>query len=258
MIRILTGVLLASGAWLLIFNAPQALLAAGMTVAAFFALRELFDMVDSSGVQPLSALGYAGVALWILVPSLDGGFVFVLLTIVLLSAAVLGGRAITQVLPSTGITLLCVIYVGGPALFALTLHAMSPHWLAFPILVTALGDSAALVIGKLLGRHKLAPRLSPKKTWEGTVASAVVSIVSGAIYAQIFLVGDATIVEAVVLALVLNALAQVGDLVESTIKRAAGRKDSGAILPGHGGVLDRVDGLLFAVPALYAYLEHLR
>ena len=131
------------------------------------------------------------------------------------------------------------------------------------------GDIAALYVGRAWGRHKLAPSLSPNKTWEGTLGSVAGSLlVTGGLLglAAGLAQWDSTKLSYpedvwywLVLAVVVNVAAQVGDLAESALKRAAGVKDSGSLLPGHGGVLDRIDALLLAAPVLwYAQLIHQR
>jgi phosphatidate cytidylyltransferase len=127
------------------------------------------------------------------------------------------------------------------------------------------GDIFALYIGKSFGRRQLAPRLSPNKTWEGAVASVVGSILCGmALYfagQHLASTRDFTALhigfpawQMVFLAIALNIAAQFGDLLESALKRGAGVKDSGTLLPGHGGILDRIDALLLAAPVLWYFL----
>ncbi|HEY3840842.1 MAG TPA: phosphatidate cytidylyltransferase, partial [Bryobacteraceae bacterium] len=111
----------------------------------------------------------------------------------------------------------------------------------------------AYYVGRRWGRRKLAPRVSPGKTWEGAMASAVVSAIAG-VLALPRLIPGVGFGEALVLALAANIAGQVGDLAESAIKRGAGVKDSGTLLPGHGGLLDRVDSSMFALPVLYGIL----
>jgi phosphatidate cytidylyltransferase len=128
-------------------------------------------------------------------------------------------------------------------------------WIFFLLAVIFANDTGALYTGKAFGRHKLYPEVSPNKTWEGAVGG----LITGLIVAVIFLKIDVLKIHAIdpailFLVLGLSAATQTGDLVESMIKRSCGVKDSGGILPGHGGVLDRIDGLLFAIPVLYAYL----
>jgi phosphatidate cytidylyltransferase len=124
------------------------------------------------------------------------------------------------------------------------------HWLMFALMVNWIGDTGAYYAGRKLGRHKLAPAISPGKTWEGAAASAITGIVFGLIYLPLAITGT-SFLKAGVLAVASNIAGQVGDLAESAIKRGAGVKDSGTLLPGHGGMLDRVDSTLFALPVVY-------
>ncbi len=116
------------------------------------------------------------------------------------------------------------------------------------------GDIGAYYVGRPFGKHKLAPRVSPKKSWEGSTASVVTSVLVGTLYLQRFIPG-VPLWHAIALTIAANIAGQFGDLAESAMKRGAGVKDSGAILPGHGGFLDRVDSTLFALPVVYAYLK---
>jgi phosphatidate cytidylyltransferase len=140
----------------------------------------------------------------------------------------------------------------------------------FLLCVVWAGDIAALYIGRPFGRRKLAPTLSPNKTWEGSIASVAGSLLAagGLLGISEYLAGWNSVALSyadevwwywLVLAVIVNIAAQVGDLAESALKRSAGVKDSGTLLPGHGGILDRIDALLLAAPALwYAQLIHQR
>jgi phosphatidate cytidylyltransferase len=156
------------------------------------------------------------------------------------------------------------------ALPALREQTNGPSLVTFLLCAVWAGDIVALYVGRALGRHKLAPRLSPNKTWEGAIGS-----VAGSLLVTGGLLGLAHVFSAqwdsarlsypediwywLSLAVLVNVAAQIGDLAESALKRSAGVKDSGTLLPGHGGVLDRIDALLFAAPVLwYAQLIHLR
>lgn len=258
MTRILIGLLLAAGTWAMVFLAPQPVLVGGVAVLTVLALREFFGIAPAGGARPISTLGYAGALVWLLVPTVDRGFLASLLAIVFLGTGVLARLPLATILPSAGVALAGVVYIAAPMLWGLQLHAMSPHWLVYAVLVTAVGDTAALAVGKLIGRRKLAPAVSPAKTWEGTIASAVAGTAAGGIYATAMLGGELGTIEAFALALVVSTVGQIGDLAESAIKRAAGKKNSGNLLPGHGGILDRIDGLLFALPAVYGYLRFFR
>ncbi len=114
-------------------------------------------------------------------------------------------------------------------------------------------DSAAYFIGTAIGKHKLFPRVSPNKSWEGAIAGFVFSVLA-MIAAQYFVLSFISVKEAVIIGIIVGSIGQLGDLVESLIKRDAGVKDSSSIIPGHGGILDRFDSLLFTAPAVYLYL----
>ena len=258
MVRVLIGLALAAGAWLLTFRAPPAVLLAIATVVTVLALREYFVIAPAGGARPFEKLGYAGGLLWLLLPNLDRGYFLSLFLILLLANGILGGLPLRAVLPAAGLTVAGVLYVAGPMLWGLLLHDFSPHWLAFVLLVTAIGDASAWAVGKKFGRHKLAPLISPLKTWEGTLSSVVIGTGSGVTYAAVFLSGQTGHFEAAVLALAANVFGQLGDLVESALKRADKRKNSGRLIPGHGGILDRIDSLLFAIPVLYGYLQYIK
>jgi phosphatidate cytidylyltransferase len=146
------------------------------------------------------------------------------------------------------------IYIGGAWLCAFNLRAVSPHWLLFAFLLCWAGDTAAFYIGKNFGRHKLAPVISPGKTWEGAVASAVGGVLVGALYAY-YLIPSAPLAVVLTIGALGNIAGQFGDLVESAYKRWGGVKDSGSSLPGHGGWLDRIDSSLLSVPVVYALVR---
>jgi phosphatidate cytidylyltransferase len=179
---------------------------------------------------------------------------------------------VDQVLPETSVSIFCLLYAGLTltAMPALRAESNGPSLVIFLLCVVWAGDIAALYVGRACGRRKLAPILSPNKTWEGSLGS-----LAGSLLATGALLGLAALLEIwnstklsyadevwwywMVLAVVVNVAAQVGDLAESALKRSAGVKDSGTLLPGHGGVLDRIDALLLAAPVLwYAQLIHQR
>lgn len=131
--------------------------------------------------------------------------------------------------------------------------ASGSAWVFFLLFVIFLGDTSAFYVGKNYGRHSLYRKVSPGKTVEGAIAGFAASLL-GALFFWAFFLRPFSFVHCVVLALGMSALGQAGDLCESMIKRSAGVKDSGSILPGHGGMLDRIDGLFFASPFLYYYV----
>jgi phosphatidate cytidylyltransferase len=153
-------------------------------------------------------------------------------------------------------------------------QAAGAFYVLYLLLVVWSGDIFAYFVGKSIGRHLMSPRISPKKTWEGAVASVAASVAVGwALFHYALPLSSAMLrtglierrdgmfgleqpamAPIILLTIVLNVAAQLGDLVESLIKRGAGVKDSGAILPGHGGMLDRIDAMLFAAPVLWYYV----
>jgi phosphatidate cytidylyltransferase len=142
-----------------------------------------------------------------------------------------------------------VIYIFTPLACAVALRRISPHWLMLAMLLCWVGDTAALYIGKNFGRHKLS-KVSPNKTWEGAIASVIGALLAAAIYAH-YLIPQSPLPVVLAIAAIGNIAGQFGDLAESAIKRKFGVKDSGASLPGHGGWLDRIDAILFAIPVVY-------
>jgi len=149
-----------------------------------------------------------------------------------------------------------ILYVFGSWRFARDLHNRNAHWLLYALLVNWAGDIGAYYVGRAFGTHKLAERISPNKTWEGAIGSLAASSLLAGAYLVRFVPGVA-IGQAIGLTLAVNAAGQLGDLSESAMKRGAGVKDSGALLPGHGGILDRVDSTLFSLPVVYAYWRFL-
>ena len=137
--------------------------------------------------------------------------------------------------------------------FFIVLFALphGPRWVLFTLLVTMLGDTMAFYTGRSLGRTPLYPAVSPKKTWEGLLGGVAASGLTASIYAAALL--PTVWYEAGLLGLFLGFWAAIGDLFESMLKRAAGVKDSGALLMGHGGLWDRLDALIFNVPVIYLF-----
>ncbi|RMC50895.1 phosphatidate cytidylyltransferase [Lactobacillus sp. ESL0225] len=132
----------------------------------------------------------------------------------------------------------------------------SPHGLAllcYVFVVVWLTDTGAYMIGRKIGRHKLWPVISPNKTWEGSIGGTICAVICATIYAYFVPLGY-SLIELVIFALILSIVGQMGDLVESAYKRFYNVKDSGKILPGHGGILDRFDSMLFVLPVFAALL----
>jgi phosphatidate cytidylyltransferase len=186
----------------------------------------------------------------ILVSPLDIFFLFVLGVAVITLAT---SRPLVETLPAAGISCSGLLLIAFPLTYAVRLHAVQGvgHLLLlFALVITWAGDTAAYFVGRAVGRHLFAPRLSPKKTWEGALASFAASLLVGVIFARWVFVPPPHLLG---MAAVGNVAGQVGDLLESAYKRSAGIKDSGSILPGHGGVLDRIDALILAIPVVWYY-----
>jgi len=164
----------------------------------------------------------------------------------------LRSRDLSGVLPTTAMQTLGLLYVYGSWKTAFLLHAINPYWLMFGLVVNWIGDSGAYYFGRKYGKHKLAPIVSPGKSWEGAAASLVTSALFGILFLSRFI--HVAIVLAAIVTVTANIAGQIGDLAESAIKRGAGVKDSGNLLPGHGGMLDRVDSSLFSIPVIYSIL----
>jgi phosphatidate cytidylyltransferase len=161
------------------------------------------------------------------------------------------GRPLVE---STANTLFGAIYIGWLLGYAIWLQgrADGPQLVLFLVGVTWAGESAAYLVGSSVGRHRLAPVLSPGKTVEGAIAQVIVSI-AAALALGFWLLPACGLLGAAGAGVVLGVIGQVGDLAESAIKRSIGTKDTGDLIPGHGGMLDRIDSLLFNAPALYLY-----
>ena len=162
-------------------------------------------------------------------------------------------RPLVETLPAAGISSSGLILVAFPLSYAIRLHGagtQGPALLLFAMVIIWVGDTAAYFVGRSIGKYKLAPHLSPSKTWEGTVASFLGSLVVALVFARFVTV---PLPHLLGMAAVGNVAGQVGDLLESAYKRSAGIKDSGSLLPGHGGVLDRIDALILAIPVVWYY-----
>ena len=179
------------------------------------------------------------------------------LTICSLVAAMVRGAPFDRMIASSAVTVFGVLYVfllGGHLIATKTgfSNQLSKHLLSFFFLVLMGSDAAAYYGGRAFGRHKLAPTISPGKTWEGAIAGMLASLLLAAAAHYWFFL-ELPLKLALPVAAVMNVVGVLGDLTESALKRSAGKKDTAQILPGHGGMLDRVDSLLFNAPLIYYF-----
>jgi phosphatidate cytidylyltransferase len=185
--------------------------------------------------------------------------ILIVLTISTLVAAMLRGAPFDKMIVASGATILGVLYVVllGGHLVALRTgfqQTLSAHLLSFFFLVLMGADTGAYYVGRAIGKHKLSPKVSPGKTWEGVVGGLVAAMAL-ATAAHFWFFRELPLKWALPLAAVMTFLGIFGDLTESALKRGAGAKDAAKILPGHGGALDRLDSLLFNAPLIY-YFAH--
>jgi phosphatidate cytidylyltransferase len=162
-------------------------------------------------------------------------------------------RPMVEALPAAGISSSGLLLVALPLTYTIRLHASGaegPKLLMFVLVITWVGDTVAYFVGRAIGKHPLAPVLSPKKSWEGTIASILGALLVGVVFTRWLSV---PLPHLMGMAAVGNLAGQAGDLLESAYKRSAGVKDSGSLLPGHGGVLDRIDALILAIPVVWYY-----
>ena len=233
--------------WTLLVFCGTACAAAGWEAVAVLApapgVVDSFERVFATSLGVVVAVGSALAARHLPI-ALAGVFPVVFLLSMLL--LVFRPRAITTFSHRAAALVLAPLYVGvGLAVYP-TLRLLFVHgdrWVFTIMALTFLGDTSAYFAGRFLGRHKLHPRLSPKKTWEGSIGgllgSALVLVV-----ARLWYLPELEWIDVLLLAPLAGAVGQVGDLFESALKRSVGVKDSGTILPGHGGLLDRIDALL--------------
>jgi phosphatidate cytidylyltransferase len=265
--RILTAAVLIPVVLVLVFLGPKQHWLFSTAVAAVSALAgwEYLGLTQQKGARPpriavvlaLLAL-FAGNYEW---PDWTTGAFGVLCLILLIFCTFRG--PVEQVMADASASVFCMFYLGFTLLALINLHeqANGPSLVAFLLCTVWAGDSTALYVGRAFGKHKMAPGISPGKTWEGAVGSVAGSLIAAGVLLWLATQLQARDIAALsypdetwywlLLAVVVNIGAQVGDLAESALKRSAGVKDSGSLLPGHGGILDRIDALLLAAPVLW-------
>ena len=231
-----------------------------MAVAGALGLWELFAMLSAGGIAPLPIVGaVCAAALFAsaVFPALLPAPVLPAVTVVVAAAALARAREMPRSVPAAAATLLAAAYVGTLTGTIAALRILAPDsdgaWRVTLLLAIVMAsDTFAYFTGSALGRHKLAPRVSPGKTIEGLVGGLVGGVVAALVVRRLGLPA-LPLTAAVGLGIVVSAFGVTGDLVESLMKRWSGVKDSGRLFPGHGGMLDRLDSLLFGAPVLYYY-----
>lgn len=233
--------------------------AAAIALCALLALYEFLILGRRKGYQlpvPLCLIvALMILAAFVLEPlSVEMG-VFVAL-LVIPASYVFGRGTLDDALPSSAIAVLATLYVGmlGGSLIRLRndFHENGPKLVYFLLLVVWLGDAGAYYTGRLFGRHKLSPRISPKKTVEGGIGGVTTSVAAAVVIHFTFFQAF-PLLHAIVAGVLLSIAGIIGDLAESMWKRSADVKDSGTLIPGHGGFLDRFDSIFFTAPILYTY-----
>ena len=261
LVRIASALVLIPGVIALLFLAPPRILLIALGVVGTLSLREYFHLTEKMGFRGEPWFGY--VAFWSILAGLHERYLpAAAILAALLLASFIGAMwrrdSMQERVAGMMTNLFGVLYL------ALCLYPVLPvrydfgettglHWILLLLVVIWVGDTAALLIGRRLGRTPFAPDLSPKKTNEGAVGG-LLSGVAAAVLLQRFFLTELPLYHVTLLSLLLGMAGQLGDLGESLLKRAADVKDSSRLLPGHGGMLDRIDSLLFAIPVLYIYL----
>src|ERR1700683_5021799 len=274
-LRILTAVVLIPTVVALVWWGPAPLLAAVAAIVALLALHEFFTLGERVGMRAFrnwtmlcaAGLFYAQYAAGLVeMRTLSGGALLIrdatrgavsseLVLLVFLFGSVSIGlatrRPLQDVLPAIAISSAGLLFVALPFSYLVRVNEIERigrQLVLFTLCLIWAGDMLASFVGRSLGRLPMAPALSPKKTWEGAIASLLASLLVAVLFARWM---QADIASLLVLAALANIAGQMGDLIESAYKRGAVVKDSGALLPGHGGMLDRVDSLILAAPVVW-------
>ena len=287
--RVLTAIVLIPIVLILVLRAPVWLLAAAVAVVSVLTLREYVDLVRHYNVAPYCRVLYVMAVLALAAVASQTGSPYLvattqmlfgivggtMLVLMFFFAVVMRREPLSEGFPAASAAVFGFLYIVVPLamLVQLRQQGSGAFLILYTLIVVWMGDTVAYYTGRAIGKHKLAPRISPGKTWEGTAGSFVGAIVCGTLvfaYSREISLGLMRIAlltpdqaylppqipplwQFAILSALMNVAAQIGDLAESLLKRGAGVKDSGSILPGHGGMLDRIDALLFAAPVVWYY-----
>ena len=251
--RLVTALVLIPTISYFVIWAPFLAFAIVISAIALLCYREYDTFVANHGIESPGWIGYPlGLAILHL-PHAEATYVFCAMIFLALA---LRSDDLRKALPRAAAGVLGMLYTFGTWRTGIELRAADPWWLFFACALNWVGDTAAFYVGRSIGKRKLAPRVSPGKSWEGAIASTVGSMAFG-FFAMPHLLPSVDAWKFLVIAGAANVAGQMGDLCESAMKRGAGMKDSGNLLPGHGGWLDRVDSSLFAMPVVWALKQWL-
>jgi phosphatidate cytidylyltransferase len=281
LLRLLTAAVLIPVVVALVWWAPAIILAGIAAVVAILALVEFLNLGERIGLRGFQLWTYfctvlifyaqfslgrvethsfaGGVSM---VRDATGGTLSVeaALLIFLFGCVILGlltKRPLHEVLPAISIGSAALLFVVLPFSYIVRLDEIEPvgrQLVLFTLVLVWAGDMLAYFVGKSLGRVPMAPALSPKKTWEGALGNVLASMIVAVLFAKWM---QTDVITLLVIAGVANIAGQAGDLIESAYKRGAAVKDSGGLLPGHGGILDRIDSLILATPAVWILYQWL-
>jgi len=260
--RVISGLLFLPIFYLVTWRLPPVYFTALVLLAAAMGQYEFYRMAQARGFHPQRALGTTlGVliVIWFyhpLIPEQDRFLVLTVSLLLIIVARLFSSRPVDGALEDVAATFLGVFYVAMLFAFQVVIRTgvNGKQWLVFLYFIIWASDIGAYSIGIPFGRHRLYEKVSPKKSIEG-LAGALVASAGMALICRIWFMPAMGTAEAIEIALALSAVGTIGDLAESLFKRAVGVKDSGGIIPGHGGILDRMDSMLFAAPILYYYLR---
>jgi phosphatidate cytidylyltransferase len=262
--KLRTGVFAAPPIVFLIVIGPGAVTFLMVLVATFLGLREFYNLAvpKTDGVERFAGM-VLGLCFSLIIPMEGMAAAGPFLALVLLSLSILfmgTSKDLSSAIPRLGITVLGILYVGF-LLSHVSLIRLMPEgkeWVLLLIATVWAGDISAFLSGSFFGRHKLYPKISPNKTFEGLAGAIAGSIIAAVAFAQLFIPRLGT-GSCILMGLGLGIFGQLGDFTESMLKRSAHVKDSGSLIPGHGGMLDRLDSFLFTAPFLhYALLYFLK
>lgn len=276
--RVLTAAVLIPVVVGIVWWGPSAVVAVLAGIVLLLALHEFFKLCDRIGLRGYrrwSLLCAAGVIysqwsagqvetrrMWggyeilrdVVGYQLPLEFVFVVFLLGVVAIGLVSRTPIAEILPGAAASAAAMVFIALPFSYLVRIDAAGRSGRQFVLFTLALiwaGDTGAYFIGRSIGRLPMAPALSPKKTWEGAAGNLVASLLAAVFFARWM---DADLVSILTIAAAANIAGQAGDLFESAYKRAGGVKDSGALLPGHGGMLDRIDSLIFAAPVVWCYV----